>query len=234
MITGCHFENGAIIVADSRITWETEKEKILNDFAQKILPITNKGALAFSGDVVLAEWVSRQIRKHILKNHRHNLYSTLAPYMARISKRSFKEYTKNLNPKGSIALILGGVDITGKFSMYACKSPDFRLHDAAKKLSEKHYAAAAKIYRAMGMEIINKGKSKHYKYALNNFEKAKKLYRKTDLEKEWLSTVETIRGNHSRKYSFIEDFEDVVSGKSIAKEPSFLEVVSDRWKKQIS
>ena len=128
MITGCHFENGAIIVADSRITWETEKEKILNDFAQKILPITNTGALAFAGDVVLAEWVSRQIRKRILKNHRHNLYSTLAPYMARISKRSFKEYTKNLNPKGSIALILGGVDITGKFSMYACKSPDFRLH----------------------------------------------------------------------------------------------------------
>jgi len=91
----------------------------------------------------------------------------------------------------------------------------YALNDAAKKLSEKHYAAAAKIYRAMGMEIINKGKSKHYKYALSNFEKAKKLYGKTDLEKEWLSTVEIIRGNHSRKYSFIEDFEDVVAVKSI-------------------
>lgn len=132
MITGCHFENGAIIVADSRITWETEKEKILNDFAQKILPISNKGALAYAGDVVLAEWVSRQIRKRILKNYRHNLYSTLAPYMVRIAKRLFKEYTKNLNPKGSIALILGGVDITGNFSMYACSSPDFRLQNINK------------------------------------------------------------------------------------------------------
>jgi len=128
MIAGCHFENGAIIVADSRVTWETEKEKILNDFAQKILPISNKGALAFAGDIVLAGWIARRIRKHILKNPRHNLYSTLALYMARIAKRAFKGYTKNLNPKGSIYLILGGVDITGKFSMYACKSPDFRLY----------------------------------------------------------------------------------------------------------
>ena len=127
MITGCHFENGALIVADSRITWQTKKDKILNDFAQKILPISKKGAVAFAGDVILADWIIRQIRKRLSKKPRYNLYSTLAPYMVRIAKKSYEEYKKKLNPDATIALILGGVDLTGKFCMYACCSPDFRL-----------------------------------------------------------------------------------------------------------
>jgi len=110
----------------------------------------------------------------------------------------------------------------------------YALKEAAKELSKNHYAAAAKIYRAMGMEIVNNGRSKHYKYALYNFENTKKLYGKANIEKEWLSMVEIMRKKHSLKYSFMKDFEDIVSGKSLEKEPSFLEVASERWRKQIS
>jgi hypothetical protein len=127
MIAGCHFENGAIIIADSRITWETGKNRILNDFAQKILPIASKGAIAFAGHVVLADWIIRQIKKRLSKDARHNLYATLAPFMVRVARKSYEEYKKRIDSDASISLILAGVDLTGKYSMYACSSPTFQL-----------------------------------------------------------------------------------------------------------
>lgn len=144
MIAGCHFENGAIIVADSRITWQTKKDKILNDFAQKILPISPKGAIAFAGHVVLADWIIRQIRKRLSKDPRHNLYATLAPYMVRVAKKSYKEYKNKIDPDASIALILAGVDLTGKYSVFACSSPGFHLKEI--KHSFAVFGSGAVVY----------------------------------------------------------------------------------------
>jgi len=73
--------------------------------------------------------------------------------------------------------------------------------------------AAAKVYCAMGMRILNSGKSKYYNIALELFLKVKDLYNKNNSEEEWLSVIRYIRENHTRKYSFIPDFEKLVSGK---------------------
>lgn len=110
----------------------------------------------------------------------------------------------------------------------------YAVKDAVEKLSKNHWAVAAKIYRALGMGILNNGRSKYYKYALNNFKRAKKLYQKAKLEKEWLSIVDVVRKNHFRKHSFMEDFEFIAAGRRPEREPSFLEIVRNRWKKQIS
>ncbi len=77
---------------------------------------------------------------------------------------------------------------------------------AAKGLAKKHCQAAAKIYGAMGMHILKKGKSKYYRYAQEHFRRARKLYKKVDHEQMWASLVDRVRKNHSRKYSFIGDF----------------------------
>lgn len=109
----------------------------------------------------------------------------------------------------------------------------YKTEKSAKKLSKTHPAASAKLYRALGIRILISKKSKYYHYALDHFEKAKNLYQKSRLQEEWTSVVKTVRENHSRKYSFIGDFEELVKG-HISKPPSFLEKTQKQWRKRIS
>jgi len=105
---------------------------------------------------------------------------------------------------------------------------------AAKGLAKKHCRAAAKIYGAMGMRILKKGKSKYYGYALEHFRRAGKLYKKVDHEQMWVSLVDRVRKNHSRKYSFIGDFEKIVAGRWPDSPETFEKRVRKRWVKQTS
>lgn len=105
---------------------------------------------------------------------------------------------------------------------------------AAKGLAKKHCRAAAKIYGAMGMRILKKGKSKYYRYALEHFRRARKLYKKVDHEQMWASLVDRVRKDHSRKYSFIGDFEKIVSGRGLDSPETFEKRVRKRWVKQTS
>ena len=110
----------------------------------------------------------------------------------------------------------------------------YTTEKAAKGLTKIHGLAAAKIYSALGMRILKKGKSKYYRYALEHFQKAGKFYKKTDRDQLWMDLVERVRLNHSRKYSFIPDFEKIVAGRPLKKPESFKTRALKRWKKQIS
>jgi len=114
------------------------------------------------------------------------------------------------------------------------KLSHFATEKAAKGLSKKHELAAAKIYSALGMRILKSGKSKYYRYALEHFRKAQKLYEKAGRDRLWKDLVERVRRNHSRKYSFIPDFEKIVAGHPLKKPESFKIRALKRWKKQIS
>ena len=105
---------------------------------------------------------------------------------------------------------------------------------AAKGLPRKHGLAAAKIYGALGLHIIKKGKSKYYQYALEHFRNACKLYEKAGEDQLWLDLVERVRRDHSRKYSFIGYFEEIVDRRPLKKPESFEKRALKRWKKQIS
>lgn len=105
---------------------------------------------------------------------------------------------------------------------------------AAKGLAKKHCRAAAKIYGAMGMHILKKGKTKYYRQALEHFQRARKLYKKADHEQMWASLVDRVRKNHSRKYSFIGDFEKIVTGRGPDSPETFEKRVRKRWVKQTS
>ena len=110
----------------------------------------------------------------------------------------------------------------------------FTTEKAAKGLAKKHGLAAAKIFSALGMRILKKGKSKYYQYALEHFRKAGKLYRKAGRDLLWMDLVEIVRRDHSRKYSFIADFEKIVDLRPLKKPESFETRAQKRWKKQIS
>jgi len=107
----------------------------------------------------------------------------------------------------------------------------YTINPAAEKLAEDYPDVAAKLYQAMGLRIINAGKSKYYDAALSNFEQAKQCYEEADLEPVWMETVEKVMNNHARKYSFMPGFKQVVAGKGPSTEPSFIERAKTRWKK---
>ncbi len=103
------------------------------------------------------------------------------------------------------------------------------LEPAAKKSEKSDPAVAARLWRAMGMRIVNAGKSKYYEAALRNFERAKHCYARARLEADWQHLVDDVRANHGRKYGFMPRFEQLVSGAGPSQEPPFLERAKTRW-----
>jgi uncharacterized Zn finger protein len=103
---------------------------------------------------------------------------------------------------------------------------------AAKGLAKKDALAAAKLYRALGLRIVNAGKSKYYKEALSHFESARDLYCETGHAEEWQSLVGTMRVSHSPKSGFLSAFQRIVSGKSHSS--TYAEAAQARWKRLTS
>jgi tetratricopeptide (TPR) repeat protein len=101
---------------------------------------------------------------------------------------------------------------------------------AAEGLTKNDPLAAAKLYRALGLRIVNAGKSKYYREALEHFGKARDLYCAAGQPAEWGAVVQFVRAAHSRKSGFVSAFEKIVSGKS-GRVPSFAEAAQERWKR---
>jgi hypothetical protein len=107
----------------------------------------------------------------------------------------------------------------------------YALEPAAGKLEKSDPGGAARLWRAMGMRIVNAGKSKYYGAALRNFERAKQCYDKAGLGADWENVVSEMRTAHYRKTGFMSGFEEVVGGSGPSQEPPFLERAKARWAK---
>jgi len=101
---------------------------------------------------------------------------------------------------------------------------------AAKGLARNAPPAAAKLYRALGMRIVNAGKSKYYEAALGHFEKARDLYCGAGQAAEWEAVLDTMRLAHSRKRGFLSALEQRLSGES-GRPPSFARDAHALWKR---
>lgn len=110
----------------------------------------------------------------------------------------------------------------------------YTTEKAANELEKQYPEIAVKIYRALGMRIVNAGKSKYYRYALNHLEKAKKLYLDCGREADWDALVALVRDRHSRKSGFMPGFEAIVKGRfgrGGGRPESFESRARARWKK---
>jgi hypothetical protein len=105
----------------------------------------------------------------------------------------------------------------------------YTTEPAARRLAKSHPAVAAKVFRALGMRILNAKKSKYYDAALSNLEAAKQCYARAGLDTEWSAVVTEVRQAHHRKVGFMGDFERLVAGQGPSDEPSFLERAKSRW-----
>lgn len=74
---------------------------------------------------------------------------------------------------------------------------------AARGLAKHDALAAAKLYRVLGLRIVNAGKSKYYREALEHFEKARNLYCGMGRASEWEALVQAVQRAHSRKSGFL-------------------------------
>lgn len=104
---------------------------------------------------------------------------------------------------------------------------------AAEGLAKKDPSAAAKLYRALGLRILNTKRSKYQGEALEHLENARRLYTKNGCEAEWDEVVKLIRENHSRKKGFLASLGLLEEDKPTAV-PSFAERAQERWRKQTS
>ena len=100
---------------------------------------------------------------------------------------------------------------------------------AAAGLAKSHPAAAAKLFRALGLRIVKAGKSKYYPEAIENLRNAMGSYIRAGLGADWDAVVAQLRQDHGRKHGFLSGFESMLSRKSQGAELSYLEKAKRRW-----
>jgi hypothetical protein len=104
-----------------------------------------------------------------------------------------------------------------------------RTVEAAEALDVSYPEQAARLWRAAGMGIVNRGRSKQYATAVEYFSRAKRCFTAAGLPDRWDQLVDQVRTNHYRKAGFIHEFEKVASGMAPEREPTFLEKARARW-----
>ena len=105
----------------------------------------------------------------------------------------------------------------------------FVTEPAADLLAEAHPEVAAKLFRAMGMRILNAKKSKYYHEALENFEDAKNCYVRAGINHQWDAVVAQVRREHYRKVGFMPGFERLLTGRGPGQRLSYLDRARKRW-----
>jgi hypothetical protein len=129
---------------------------------------------------------------------------------------------------------------TGRLADLVSRSSDSELEQvshhmlepAARMLEKAHAGCAARLWRAMGMRIVNASKSRYYQAALQNFERARRSYAKAGLEEDWEQVVSQVRAEHHRKTGFMPRFEEVLTGSGPSQDPPFLDRAKARWTPQ--
>ena len=105
----------------------------------------------------------------------------------------------------------------------------YATEPAARNLEKTHPDAAARLWCAQGMRVVNAKKSKYYGAALSNFERARRCFEIAGLTAAWQRVVERVRSKHHRKTGFMARFEAIVAGLGPSERPSFLERAKARW-----
>ncbi len=86
------------------------------------------------------------------------------------------------------------------------------LQKAARRVEKSHPARAARLYRSLGLRIVDEAKSKYYRFAIAHLARARKCYERAGLLPEWEETVLQVKKRHRLKSSFMPGFENLVKG----------------------
>ena len=104
----------------------------------------------------------------------------------------------------------------------------------AKGLAKHDSLAAVKLHRALGLRILNSGKTKYYDAALNHFDSARRLCSHAGREEEWRAVVSAVCARHFRKTGFLHAFLSLGTRTRSPAPLSFVQKARERWRKQTS
>jgi hypothetical protein len=80
-----------------------------------------------------------------------------------------------------------------------------RTVEAAEALDDSYPEQAARLWRALGLDIVNAGKSRQYAAAVEYFGRVQRRSAVAGLRDGWDQLVDRVRANHYRKAGFIRD-----------------------------
>ncbi|MHB2020285.1 MAG: DUF6880 family protein, partial [Candidatus Xenobia bacterium] len=103
----------------------------------------------------------------------------------------------------------------------------FVTEPAAEALGPSHPGAAARLYRAVAMRVVEAGKSPYYPQAVESLRLARECYARAGQQAAWRELVDRIEVRHSRKRSFMGSFARML--KSPHPEPTYLERAHAKW-----
>lgn len=133
IILACRISEGAVMIADSRATWERTTGQptpaLYQDTLQKILPLGPRIAIGYAGDVQAAALIIREIRRRMKANPRLQILRKLAAEIPRLAKHYYHVYVGRTGRRANVALVLGGVIPSGSVGVWWYTSPDFGSHD---------------------------------------------------------------------------------------------------------
>jgi hypothetical protein len=112
------------------------------------------------------------------------------------------------------------------------KASDSSSEAAANLLATSHPEPAARLYRGLGLGIVNAKRSRSYDTALAHLERARDCYQAAGRSDLWDELAADVRLRHGRKTSFMPGFERVAAGgPAVEHEPSMLKRAKSRWPK---
>ncbi len=123
MVAACSFSDGAVIISDSRATWKPRGKPLSDDRLQKVVSIGPKVSLSFAGSGYLATKVIQNLREKLKLNKRYQHIGKISIEMPRIAKHYYHIYPEHATY--GLALILAGVESSGRVIVYCYRSPDF-------------------------------------------------------------------------------------------------------------
>ncbi len=170
-------------------------------------------------------------------------YERFMEYVPKIARKDWHRRAIDRAAQGDVDDLMDICVATGEWDILASRvlaTSDGALEDishytlepAAEGLVERDVRASAKLYSALGLRILTSKKSKYYDVALSHLRRARDLYRKANLDSEWLAVVDRIYAEHSRKHGFMPGFESLLAGKTECN-PSFEEKARARWQQQV-
>lgn len=128
MVAACTFKDGAVIISDSRVSWKHAGKDRASDNLQKIVPIGKNMALSYAGSVYLAEKIIGHIRSQASKKEKYRHLRKIAFELPRLARHYCQQYSDYAKQHG-LALILAGVEKSGKIYAYRYECPHFQPKD---------------------------------------------------------------------------------------------------------
>lgn len=127
MVALCQFKDGAVMVSDSRASYDYASKLVPNDSLQKILPIGRIKVFSYSGSVNIAERILRELRALNQRKREYQYLDGIVKKLPGLARTIFHTKSSNKERGDGLSIIVGGKTLTGDLKFWILRSPNFEL-----------------------------------------------------------------------------------------------------------